>query len=262
MVHCDFTGSMNEAILHGVRVAGIFKKELCLFHPIEKGDKGTKLEAQKKLGNLIRKLKKKTHHSPISSLTLKGDLKDTINQATEQYDAIMLVLTPENIKKKLPALQQSPIPFLFVKGNNSEYLKYSQIMLPVDFRKVMKDTALWASYFGRFNQASISLLSAQEKNQETAEQTEENVRSIKELLVRLNLNVQHQTAENGSFRLPFEALGRCTQGNGNLLIIPSSQHISLIDLLAGLPESRIIRQAGSLPVLCINPRRDMYILCD
>ena len=59
-----------------------------------------------------------------------------------------------------------------------------------------------------------------------------------------------------------EALDKSQSSGNNLMIIPASQHVSLLDLIVGLPETKLIRQAGEIPVMCINPKRDMYILCD
>ena len=262
MVLCDFSGSMNNAIVHGVRMVGIFRKELCLFHPLREKGKSDKLAVQKSLGSIIHKLKKDLPDIPISSLTLKGNLAQCIDRIAEQYDGVMLVLSSEKIKSKLPALQQSQIPFLFVNGSDTNNLKYKHVSLPVDFRKVMKDTSLWASYFGRFNQSEVTVLSASEKDKEQAHGVKKNIKFIEKLLYKLNLDVHFESTQSGSFKLPFEALDQCKKNGKDVLIIPSSKNISLIDLVIGLPETKIIKKADKIPVLCINPKRDMYILCD
>ena len=263
MVHCDFSESMNDAIVHGVRIADIFKKELCLFHPLgKKTDRANKLAVQKSLSSIIRKLKNDLPSIPVSSLTLKGNLTQGIDRVADQYDGILLVLSNEKIKSKLSALQQSQIPFLFVKGSRPENLRYKNLLLPVDFRKVMKDTSLWASYFGRFNQSAVTVVRATEKNKEYSKLIKRNQKFIEKLLYKLHLDVQFKSIQKGSFGLPFEALRQCRQEGHDQLIIPASKNISLIDLIIGLPEKKIIKQAENIPVLCINPKRDMYILCD
>lgn len=262
MVYCDFSESMNDAIVHGLRICQIFKKELCLFHPYAKGEKSTKMEAQKALGMLIRKLKDDFPTVTISSLTLKGNLSETITRVAEEYDGIMLIATVEKLKPKINALQQSQIPFLFVNGSSAESLRYDRLMLPVDYRKVMKDTSLWASYFGRFNQSAVEVLSAREKNASNQIMIKKNRKFIEQLLYKLQVDVDFREAQKGSFNLPFEALERCRVDAQNLIIIPASQHVSLLDLVVGLPETKLIKQAGQIPVMCINPKRDMYILCD
>lgn len=262
MVYCDFSEAMNHVIVHGLRISQIFKKELCLFHPYPDRQRDAKLTAQKLLAELIRRLKKDFPQQAISSLTLKGSLQDCINQITEQYDAILLVLPSDNLKPKIRALQISPIPFLFTGSSQPSFLRYDRVMLPVDFRKVMKDTSLWASYFGRFNQSAIEVLCSRESDNENRMLVQKNQQFIEQLLAKVQVDVDVAQASKGSFGLPFEALERCRDEAFNLLIIPASQHISLLDLMVGLPETKLIKKAGNIPVLCINPKRDMYILCD
>jgi len=262
MVYCDFSESMNEAIVHGLRICQIFQKELCLFHPYGKGKKETKLDAQRGLGLIIRRMKEDFPSVTISSLTLKGNLEDNVSRIAEEYDAIMVVLTSDKLKPKIRALQESQIPFLFVKGKSPKDLRYDRVMLPVDYRKVMKDTSLWASYFARFNQSEVDVFSARETNKENQTMVKKNLKFIEQLLLKLELDVNFGHAQKGSFGLPFEALDKCKNEGHNLMIIPASQHISLLDLMIGLPETKLIRQAAEVPVMCINPKRDMYILCD
>ncbi|PTN09847.1 hypothetical protein C8N47_103141 [Mangrovibacterium marinum] len=262
MVYCDFSETMNDAIAHGLRVSQIFQKELCLFHPYGKGHKERKLDAQRTLGLLIRRLKEDFPTVTMSSLTLKGNLEQGITRIAEEYDGIMLVLSSDKLKPKIRALQQSQIPFLFVNGSTSHCLGYDQVMLPVDYRKVMKDTSLWASYFARFNQSAINVLCARENAKENQKMVKKNRLFIEQLLRKFKVNAHIEQAQKGSFGLPTEALERSKTRGDKLMIIPASQHINLIDLLVGLPETKLIRQAKNIQVMCINPKRDMYILCD
>ena len=195
MVYCDFSQSMNDAIIHGVRIADIFKKELCLFHALGKKGREEKLAVQKSLGIIIRRLKKDLPGMPISGLTLKGNLNDTIHRVAEQYDGIMLILSSNKLKHKIPALQLSSIPFLFVNGSDENQLRYNKILLPVDFRTVMKDTSLWASYFGRFNESSIQILSANDSDSEQKKNVTKNLKFIEKLLMNLQLEVKKQQAK-------------------------------------------------------------------
>jgi len=50
--------------------------------------------------------------------------------------------------------------------------------------------------------------------------------------------------------------------NCDLLIILGSSNITPLDWVVGLPERKIIDNAGAIPVLIVNPRKDNYILCD
>jgi hypothetical protein len=263
IVFCDFSASMDDAVTHGVRIAGIFGKELCLFHPLGSGGKEERQEAQKKLGKVIRDLKERETDLSVSSLTLKGDLAASTERLAEDYDGIMLVLTSDEIQEKFTALQQSSIPFLFVNGRSEEYLQYNRVMLSVDDTQVVKNTALWGTYFGRFNQADIEILVAGEKKEEQQRQIKKNLKVINELLTNLKLKVHINQSDKNAFNLYAEAFHNSLDERFNLLIIPYYQQINISDRISGLPDApKIISQAGELPVLCINSHRDMYILCD
>lgn len=259
MVYCDFEESIASAVAHGLRIAGIFKKELCLFHPLGTDYKGKREEAQKKLETIIRKLKPQAEGIPVSSLTLKGNLPDTIDRIIEDYDGIMLVLTTENIGEKIAVLPESQIPFLFVSGSFPEYLHYDRVLLPVDTRAAIKNASLWASYFCRFNRSHLSLLAAEEKKAEQKKQVGKNIKFINDLFSALKLELRLTRSDKESFHLPADALKKKLNENYNLMIIVSErQFISS----SPLSVEEIIKAAGLMPVLCINANRDMYILCD
>ena len=190
IVCCDFKESMNDAVAHGSRIAGIFGKELCLFHPLGSGEKKERKDAQKELGKVVRNLKDHGSDLSVSSLTLKGDLIDSVERLADDYDGIMIILTAGNIQEKLTALRQSSIPFLFIHGDSEKYFRYDRIMLPVDDTKVVKNTALWATYFGRFNCADIEILIAEEKSEEQQKRIKANLTAIKDLLSNLKLNIR------------------------------------------------------------------------
>lgn len=258
IVCCDFTESMNDAIAHGSRIAGIFGKELCLFYPAVTCEKKEKQKAQEKLKKVINDLKDQGSGLSVSSLTLNGDLTDSVERLAEDYDGIMIVLTTENIREKLIALRQSLIPFLFIQGNSDKYLWYDHILLQVNDSKVVKNTALWATYFGRFNRAGIEILVAEGKNEEQKQLIKGNLEPILELFSNLDISILQRS---GSSDFYCDVVKNSLKEPFNLLIIPGWQ-ISKADDLFVFPELELIMAAGELPVLCVNPNRDMYILCD
>lgn len=260
IVCCDFTKSIDEAVIHGARIAGIFGKELCLFYPVISGEKKEKQDVQMKLGKMIRNLKARGSDLSVSSLTLEGDLADSVEHLAEDYDGIVIVTTTRSIQEKLMALRQSSVPFLFVQGAPAKYLQYNQVMLPVGDSKAAKNAALWATYFGRFNQADIEILMAREKNEEQQKRIKTNSKAISELFSTLNLHIRSKHTEMNN-DLCSEAVITSLKEQINLLIIPGGEIRQTDDLFA-FPEIKIIKAAGELPVLCVNPNRDMYILCD
>ena len=260
-VLCDFSPSMNGTILHGIFIAGFLGKELCLFSTTGKKNPN-KLELLDKLAEIARTVKSKAPQLTVSTLVLKGSLEENAERLADQYDSVLLIVNKEQLSPKLKALHESLIPFLFVDGKTSDLISYKHALLPVDSRKEMKETSLWASYFGRFNNARVLLTSASEKNEEDQNKVVKNLLFIRKFLKKVQVAHHITEGHSNSWKIQSETLKQAQIGEGDVLIILGSKNITPIDLLIGLPEKKIIRDAGHLPVLCINPSKDMNILCD
>ncbi len=261
MVLCDFSESMNGIILHGIFLAGFLEKELCLFSLTGKGG-SNKEELHDRLGEVARIVKKQSVHPVVSTLVLRGRLEEQMERLADKYDSILLVMNKKRLPEKLKALHESVVPFLFVEGKTTDLISYRNVLLPVDYRKEMKDTSLWASYFGRFNKAVVQVVGAREQNIENRIKVRNNFLFILRFLKKLQVRYTIRGSKTDSWRIQFEVLERSVERAGDVIIILGSKYITLVDLLIGLPEKKIIRKAGKLPVLCINPSKDMNILCD
>lgn len=260
-VLCDFTESMNGLILHGMQLAGFLEKELCLFALLERETESKEI-LRGQLSELAHTVKKQLTHLQVSTLVLQGRLEDQVERLVDRYDSVVLIVNKTNLSEKLKALHESTIPFLFVDGKTSDRISYRKVLLPVDIRKEMKETSLWASYFARFNRSEIVVLSARERKREYQQLLKKNLVFIGHFLKQLKLEFILDEGRGNSWKIPFEGLRQALSGATDVLIILGSKNITPLDLLIGLPEKKIIRKAETLPVLCINPAKDMNILCD
>jgi len=260
VVVCDFSERMQEVIVHGARMADILKKELCLL-AIWK-NKAQKNLIQEKLILTTRALKSNLPTLQISSLLLQDSIRHQMNKLVDDYNAVLVVFHQAEIKLALKALRESSVPFLFVNGISPEFLQYKNVLVPVDFRKASKETSLWASYYGRFNKSLVHVIYAHEKNRDQADRLMRNVNFFKKFLSSLYVRHQLVAGKSSSWGIFNETLANSKEWNGDVMIFSASSSITLIDLLIGLPEEKIIRKAGNLPILLINPRKDICVLCD
>ena len=58
------------------------------------------------------------------------------------------------------------------------------------------------------------------------------------------------------------ALDYAVENKAGLVIILTTESYSLLDVLKGPRELKIITNKYKLPVLCLNRRDDLYIMCD
>lgn len=260
VVVCDFSERMKDVIVHGVRMADILKKELCLLSIWK--DKVQKSQVQEKIIQTIRRLKSNLPNMQISSLLLQYSLVDNMEKLAEDYNAVLVVLHQADLKSGLKAFRESSIAFLFVKGDLPQFLNYANVLVPVDYRKASKETALWASYLGRFNHSLVHLVYASETDPDQAGKLKHNLNFIKRFLTSLKVTHHFIAGKTTSWGIFNETLTNASSWNGDVMVFAGSTYISLIDLIIGLPEEKIIRKAGDLPILIINPRKDNCVLCD
>lgn len=260
IVICDFSERMKEVIIHGARMADMLKKELCLT-AIWK-DKSQKSEIQDKIVQTTRNLKSNLPDLPISWLLLQKSLRDNMQKLVDEYNGVLVVLHQTDIHWVLKAFQQSSIAFLFVNGELPRFLSYKTVLVPVDYRKASKETSLWASYLGRFNRSQVQLIYAHETNNEDAGRLMKNLEFFKKFLSSLNVRHQQIAGKASSWGICNETLDRADEWMGDLMIFSGSSSITLLDLMIGLPEKRIVKKAGHLPILLINPRKDICMMCD
>jgi len=260
IVLCDFSERMPEVIVHGVRMADVLKKELCLTAFWKKPDERPSL--QEKLFETSKRLKSTFPMLSISWLLLQKSMADNMQKLVDEFEAVLFVLHQTDIKWSMRAFRESSVAFLYVNGEVPRFLSYKNVLLPVDFRKASKDTSLWASYFGRFNKAQVSLLYAHETGREQAAKLTRNLNFFRKFLSSLNVGHRVDAGKTSSWGIYEEAVARADEFQGDVLIISGSSNITLIDLIIGLPEKKLLRKAGNLPVLMINPKKDICVLCD
>ncbi|HRG03930.1 MAG TPA: universal stress protein, partial [Paludibacteraceae bacterium] len=68
-------------------------------------------------------------------------------------------------------------------------------------------------------------------------------------------------AQSDSFKLDKEAVKAARENDYGIVIISASRDYGLDDLLFGPKEYHLIRRSD-VPLLLVNPRGDLYTLCD
>jgi hypothetical protein len=262
VVFTENNPSDNNLILYGIKLAGIFRKELCLFNyprkkkNTESGKVGHILENYKAVvSGIIPSLR-------VTTLILSGQPEEILEELADKHEAVIVVLRTSAPEKFMKIFRVSPIPFLFVDEKQTDIPDFKKVVLPIDLRKETRDAILWSSYFARFNNSLVNVLAAADKVKDNARDITKNVLSVKSLFAKFNLGVNLYKGKTGSLKIQFEALEVAKKSNADLLIILGSSYVSFLDLMVGLPEKKILQKAGGLPVLIVNPRKDMYVLCD
>jgi len=252
----------KNLIQHGIRIATVFKKELCLCYHATKNKNHDLESLETQVKSYVFPIKNDLPKLQTSTLVFTEKLAGLPDKLADDDEAILFIAGSSVFKKYANAFAESPVPFLFVNEKSDVVADYKKLILAIDTRKENSDSSLWASYFGRFNHAAIVTIAANHKNSQKQKQVATNLALAKKIFNKFNIEHKIFLGTKSSLHNAFEALDLALSSHSDLLIILGSSEETPVDKLIGLHENITIKKAGKLPVLLINPRRDNYILCD
>jgi len=256
----DFSSETGTTIAHGVQVASILDKEICLMHQRPNEAKNIE-EAKSRLVALALPLVAKFGLSRIHTYVTAQPLEIILTELAEEFDALLLVAPKRKSKVLLPKLSHSGFPFLFVSAILDPERSYQKIAVPVGYMKKSKDLALWSSYLARHNGAKVSLIKAIESSEEDRKRVMGNLFSIERLFRNFPFAFETIEMHSPSWKIQKKALEHALGFKNGLLIISFTHGASFIDRLFGLNDGFVIEHSEELSLMCINSQRDLYTLC-
>jgi prefoldin subunit 5 len=247
-------------ILYGIKISSLFSKELCLVSHSMKKMNTKNRQIKQKLNGYISSLERDLPALEISTLVFRSSPAEMPELLADEHETILIIIDSAKYRIYSKAVYNSPIPFLFVNPQ-AKLSSLKRIILPVDLRKGNSETALWSSYFGRFNNSEIFIVAANHKDYYERKQVAANISLIDKLFQKLSVRHKIYRGKRSSLHNSYEALEVAISSESDMLVILGSSTITLLDIIIGLPEKKIITKAGNLPVLLINSKRDNYLLC-
>ncbi|TCO09719.1 hypothetical protein [Natronoflexus pectinivorans] len=137
----------------------------------------------------------------------------------------------------------------------------STVIIPIGYDRTDKETAIWASYFGRFSGSRIIVLKANEKEQWAKNNTDLNIRFVDKLFKETGTQYVLHESSTGSGRLPKEAIKLADESGNSLVVLSTTKHYGAGHYITGPDELHIIKNKSAIPVLCVNPVKNAYVLC-
>ena len=254
----DFSENDKMLIASGIKLSALFRKELCLVSRLKK--KKFRIETEKKLSASLKKTDDGTKELKISTCIIEGPDSEISEKMADLHEIILIITDIKKYKEYSKAVIYSPVPYLFMNPQKEDY-SFKNIILPVDLRKGISDAALWSSYFGRFSKSTITVIAATHKRKNEQKQVTNNIVRVKKLMQKFKIDHKIYKGTRSSLGNSYEALNFAQISDSDMLVLTGSTTITPLDMLIGLPERKIIGNAGNLSVMLVNARRDNYILC-
>ena len=153
-------------------------------------------------------------------------------------------------------------PYVFVT-NTMTIKPLQRILVPVSMLEEEVYKAEICTYLARKTGAHILLLRANDYGSHAQQNVNRIITHIKSVAERTGENISYEVldARKDSFSLIKEASERQRDFRHDLLVLTASREYGLDDVLFGPPERHAIRRS-MVPVMLINPRADLFSLCD
>lgn len=160
------------------------------------------------------------------------------------------------IRKSLSIYRNLRIPYMLFKDSFAE-IDFKNVILPIGFLEEELEKAQFASAFGRFCNSKIVMFLANDYGSKASA----NANKMKDLFDKFNFEYVLEKATKDSFKVELEAVDKANKENAGIIIISTSRDYGLDDLIFGPKEYHVLRKS-QVPVLLVNPRGDLYALCD
>ncbi len=166
------------------------------------------------------------------------------------------------IQKHLNECREERRPYVFVT-NTMTIKPLHRLLVPVSMLEEETYKAEICTYLARKTGAHIILLQANDYGSHARQNVNRIVTHIKAISERTGENISYEVvqAKKDSFSLVREASERQRDFRHDLLILTASRDYGLDDILFGPPERKAIQRA-LVPVMLVNPREDLFSLCD
>ena len=254
LVYIENINNSTAVLESGLGLSVALKKELGIIFLVEQDDQIKFIQQE------IKTTLEKINISENQIIIRQNKLSELSDICEELEASFLLMQLSDNrsriIQKYLNACRGLRIPYLIFK-DTFPVLSIRKVLVPVTFLEEDYEKAQFASAFGRFYGAGITLLLANDYGSKAAN----TANKMEQLFDKFDLNYVRQKAEKDSFKVEKESVQIAQRGNFDIIIISASREYGLDDLLFGPKEQHIIK-ASDIPVLLVNPRGDLYALCD
>lgn len=202
----------------------------------------------------------------VPYVSMRGDWRTAIEGIPTAFNGILAVTAVDasapraslsHPKTLLHEFKNCKTAYLCVGSPLSSLRSPFSTLLTMTHRREGKETLVWASYLARFLGSHITIAHPDYRDSDLRMRWRNNMRFVDKMFVPFGIEYTSTNAYG-------DDLKNLDTLMPDLLIARTSdtRERDLFDLLLPLPEYRLLTHPSHTPILFLNPRDDLYILCD
>ncbi len=169
--------------------------------------------------------------------------------------------TRRDIQRVLDACREERRPYLITTPLTSNLSPLTSILVPVSMLEEEVYKAEICTYLARKTGAHLILLRARDYGSKAKQNTQRIITHIQTIAERTGEEISYEVQEAKRDSFSFHKDFHNGEWKHDLLLLTASREYGLDDWLFGPPELYSIRKS-EVPVMLVNPRADLFSLCD
>jgi len=255
----DFSDLAEFALQHAEKMAKIVNCDIVLLHIIKKSSEIEK--ATEKLKAIVIEHEKKYGIKP-KFVVREGSIFTDINKIIDEEDAFFAIMGTHGIKGMqkftgswaLKVIIGSSAPFIVVQ-DSPQNDSLNKIVFPVDFKFSEKEKLVWANFIHKHFKSKFYLCYIDSNDQIFKKKITSNMIIAKKFLSEKGVDFDIVKLEGKN--ISDEAVIYAEEIKADLIMISTTKNISLQDYMLGASEQKLIANSQKIPVMTINPRKDL-----
>ena len=210
----------------------------------------------------------------VPFVALHSDWPSAINALPTAFNAILAITLSDpdagrhsftHPRQILKNYRQCKIAYLAIaKGWRPENPTWPErVALTLNHQRESKEKLIWASYFARFFGSHIVVMHHPYKDAAFRSRWNNNMRYLEKVFSGLGLDYDTHPLEGGSeFGNPDLAAVKEEGIDLFITLVADQREKDLGDLFTPPAELKLLKKGNRRPILFLNQRDDLYILCD
>lgn len=252
----------DVALQEGIALTKVFRAGIVLFRANALPDE------KKELAILTDNIKTKYNIS-VESYVPEGPFEDLLFALARKTESILILIGHDKkqtslnmgIGKTVRRLKKSRTPFMMVP-RAMHTRNFKDIAYVMGYQKQEKEKILWASYFGRLYESTIHIIVPKANDQFFKIGINGNMGAMKKLYDNIEVKYNYVPMAFNIHKIYNAAIQYSKEKNIGAMLTLTTLKLDIFDIFGGSLEKKLICNNENIPVLCINPRDDLYVLCN
>lgn len=260
VVGWDFTEFSNLALDHALFYSHQSNMKVCLVHITKRKSDVKNLE--KELAKEVQRIYQ-LRGKRVDMKVAFGSVSKGLKTVAEEISAVLVFVGASGIKAMekfvgsyvLKTIRGSAIPFIVVQGRCEKHSQFSFIC-PIDSRMESKGVLYWVVYLARIFRAKISLVYPEYESRSSMLKTKANLNFSKRYLNARQIDYESVKLQANRFNDAIVNFAK--KKHASLIFSITNRQAKVQDYIATSKIQYLIANKEKIPVLCINPRKDLW----